>query len=262
MTRRLPGLMLLAAATACTEVGTDPNAVVALEFEGAADPSIVAGDSLRDSLGVLEPLRFTALNFKGEPVPDAVAVFSSPDTIVRISSDGIVFARGPKPDATPVRVFATIGSLQSQPDSLFVVLRADSIKADKATEDVPVGENGGASSADSLRFFVFGDSANGKPGPIAHWLVSYQLRYRGALLSPTDTSIAYTFEASGGTTPRRLATFIDTTDAQGRSARRVFVRSMPAASTEDTIFLVATIRSRTAGAAPISAQTTILLRRQ
>jgi hypothetical protein len=261
MTRRLLAL-LVAASAACTEVGSDPDAPVALQFEGSAYPSIVASDSLRDSLGLLQPLRATALNFEGEPIPDVPAVFSSPDTIVRVMSDGVVYARGPKADAAPVRVFATIGSLQSPPDSLFVVLRADSLAAVKATEAITVGPNGGTSGPDSLRFSVFGDSASGSPGPIAHWLVSYQLRYRGTLLSPTDTSVAYTFEATGGATPRRVPTFIDTTDAQGVSARRVFVRSIPAAATEDTIVLVATIRTRTVGAPPISAETMILLRRQ
>lgn len=256
------GLLLLAVGViaGCTEVATDPDAVVAMRFDGAAYPSVVASDSLRDSLGVVQPLRFTAFNYKGEPVPGAVAVFSSPDTIVRVTSDGVVFARGLKSDGTPVRVFATVGSLQSQPDSLFVVPRADSIRAGKDVEIVTVGATGGTSGPDSLSFFVLGDSASAASGPVAHWLVSYQLSYRGTLLAPTDTSIAYTFEATGGTMPRRLGTFIDTTDAQGKSARRIFVRSIPAAVTEDTIFLVATIRSRAAGAPPISAKTMILLR--
>jgi hypothetical protein len=267
MTRRSVAPLALAALilvdVGCTEVATNPNAVVALRFDGSAYPSIVAGDSLRDSLGLLQPLQLTALNYRGDPVEGAPVVFSSPDTIVRVGEGGVVFARGFKADAAPVRVFATVGTLQSKPDSLFVVPRADSIDAAKDAEVVIVGSLGGTSGADSLRFFVFGDTATGRP-PVAvpFWLVSFQLRYKGTLIAPTDTTFAYTFEATGGATPRRLPIAIDTTDAQGKATRRLFVRSLPSAVAEDTIFLIATMRTRQANVAPLTAETMILLRRQ
>ena len=171
--------------------------------------SIVAGDSLRDSLGAIQRIRATGLNYKSEPVAAAPFVFSSPDTILRVFSDGVVFARGRKPDGIPTRVFATTGSLQSQPDSLLVVARADSIKAvtaDTAIVIVPGSATvppGGRT--DSLRFTLFGDTLAGAPKVVVPgWLVSFQLRYRGALLTPTDTATAYTFVFAGsGTTTRR-----------------------------------------------------------
>ena len=257
-------VMLLAfVASACTDVGTDPNAVVALRFEGSIYPSIVAGDSLRDSLGALQPLKATALNYKSEPVDGAEIVFSSPDTVLRMLSGGDVFALARKPDGSAARVFATIGSLQSQPDTLFTVPRADSMSAAKARDSMVVSASGGTSGPDSLRYFVFGDTAaTGPKAPVPAWLVSFQFRYHGTTITPTDTSFAYTFEASGGATPRRIATFIDTTDTQGKASRRIFVRSLSPTVTEDTIFLIATARPRTRNGTPISRETMILLRRQ
>jgi len=248
---------------ACTEVGTDPNAVVAIRFEGSPYPSIVAGDSLRDSLGAIQRLTATGLNYKSEPVTGAAFVFSSPDTILRMFSDGVVFARGRKPDGIPTRVFATSGSLQSQPDSLLVVPRADSMKADKAVDTIPVDvSRNEATTPDTLRFHLFGDTVAGAPKTIIpSWIVTFQLRYHGAVLVPTDTSVAYAFKVLNTSPPRRLPTFLDTTDTGGKVERRVFVRRLSPTVTEDTIFLIATARARKTGLPPISAQTMILLRR-
>lgn len=259
--RRLAVLFALVG-VACTDVGTNPNAVVAIRFDGSAYPSIVAGDSLRDSLGVIQPLKVFGLNYKSEVVPNAPFVFSSPDTILRMFAGGVVFARGRKADASPARVFATSGSLQSQPDSLFVVPRADSMKAVKAVDTITINPTGGL-TPDTLRYQLFGDTLAGAPkAPISSWLVTFQLRYRGALLAPTDTSFAYPFVVTNTNPPRRLDAFVDTTDASGSAERRVFVRSISTGASEDTIFLIATARARKVGLPPISAETMILLRRQ
>ena len=246
---------------ACTDVSTDPNAVVALRFQGAAYPSIVIGDSLRDSLGVLQVLQAVGLNFRGDAVAGAPFEFSSPDTSLRLFSDGVVFARTPNANANPALVFARTGSLQSQPDSLRVVARGDSIKALKDADTIlfDPGSNG-ASAPNAAYAQVFGDTAVGKPKVLVpSWLVSFQLRYRGALISPSDTSLAFTFELNSALT-KRFQTIVDTTDPSGNAGHRIFVRSLAADVAEDTIFLVSTIRQRKANTDPISVETMILLR--
>ena len=223
MTRRglaalIPAIAGVAGATAlaCTDVSTDPNAVVAVRFDGSAYPSIVVGDSLRDSLGARQP------------------------------------------------IFATSGSLQSQPDSLLIVPRADSIKDAQDVDTATVGDQGGASTGLTLLpFSVFGDTLAGAPkAAVPGWLVSFQLRYHGVLLPPTDTSTAFTFVTVGsGVNTLLKATFVDSTDASGKAERGVFVQSIPAAVTRDTIYLIATIRARKAGVAPKSDTTMILILR-
>jgi len=247
-------------AACITEVSTDPNAVVAVRFDGSAYPSIVAADSLRDSLGALQPLRATGLNYKGNAVEGAGFVFSSPDTVLRVFETGNVFATRRKTDATPARVFATAGKLQSVPDSLFVVQRADSMKAAKQVDTISFDATagGGTTAPGSLAFGVFGDTAAGKPkAPVTSWLVSFQLRYHGTTISPTDTSYAYTFELNT-TQTARVPTSVDTTEASGSAGRRVFVRTL--SRPEDTLVIVATMRQRKANTAPIRDSTLIVIR--
>ena len=246
--------VLAFATVACTDVATDPDAVVALRFEGSAYPSIVAGDSLRDSLGALQALIATPLNYLNEPVEGASVVFSSPDTVLRVFDDGVVYATRRKQADSVTLVYAAIGSLQSQPDSLFTVPRADSL-ARVVAEDTANAAPGGATTPDELAFSVFGDTVAGQPKrAVQAWLVSFRLRYQGALLSPTDSTVAYSWT---GTT-RRILSFVDTTDASGRVGRKVFIRAPR--TPEDTIFLIATVRQRKAGSAPLSAETRIVIR--
>ena len=261
----IPAIVGAAGATAlaCTDVATDPNAVVAVRFEGSAYPSIVVGDSLRDSLGARQPIFATGLNYKGEAIAGAEFVFSSPDTNLRVVNNGMVFARSRKTDGSPARVFATAGSLQSQPDSLLIVPRADSIKAAQDVDTAGVLPAGSASTGLTLLpVSVFGDTLAGAPkAGVPGWLVSFQLRYHGVLLPPTDTSTAFTFISVGPSDTLRKATFVDSTDASGKAERGVFVQSIPAAVTRDTIYLIATIQARKAGVAPKKDTTMILILR-
>ena len=261
MSRRVFAVLGALIAGACTEPITDPNAVVALRMDGSGYRSIVGNDSLRDSLGNTVSVRATPLNYKNEQVDGAPIVFASPDTILRVNDAGGVFARGIRTDAAPSFIFASVGSLQTTPDTVFTVARADSIKAERDVQTMNVTSTGGVSLPDSLPFTVMGDTAAGKPKvTVRSWLVSYQLLFKGTLLSPTDTTTAYTFWPTAGTNARRIASFIDTTDASGRAARGVFVRSISKA--QDTIYLVATVRLRKADSNPKSDTTLIVLQQR
>ena len=259
--KRLLFVLALVAGGACTEVTTDPNAIVAVQFDGSAYPSIVADDSLRDSLGALQPLRATGLNYKGDPIEGAGFVFSSPDTVLRVYETGDVFATRRKPDGTPARVFATVGKLQSVPDTLFVVQRADSMKAVKQVDTALFSPGIGAATAEnSPTFQVFGDTAVGQPkAPVRKWLLSLQLRYKGTTIATTDTSFAFTFERLGGTTnAARVQMIVDTTDDSGIAGHRVFVRDLDQA--EDSIYLIATVRQRKANTEPLRDSTLVIIR--
>jgi hypothetical protein len=258
--RRFPLLAVLVGA-ACTEVSTDPNTVVAVRFDGSPYPSIVALDSLRDSLGALQPLTATGLNYKGDAVLGAKFAFSSSDTNLRVFDDGNVYALRRKTDAAPAKVYATAASLQSVPDSLFVVQRADSIKAVKQIDTALFTPGVGAATAPgSPTFQVFGDTAAGKPkATVQGWLVSLQLRYNGTTIATSDTGFAFTFETAGsGTNTIRVQRIVDTTDASGIAGHRVFVRNLT--GTEDSVYLVGTIRQRKAGTLPIQDSTLIRIR--
>ena len=249
------------AALACTDVNTDPNAVVAIRFDGSAYPSIVAQDSLRDSLGALQPLRVTPLNYRGNAVAGATVVFSSPDTLVEMRPGGIVYARTTKTDATGVRVFATVGSLQSTPDTLFLVARADSIAADSTTMTRPPGAK---LVPDSITFRVRASGVAGAAAtPVPYWLVSFQLRFHDRLLAPTDTTAIYTISATGpSATERAIRSFIDTTNSAGTVTRGLIINCGALAATgPDSVIVIATIRDRRPDTKPKSAQTVVRLER-
>jgi len=242
----------------CTQVATDANAIVALRFEGSAYPSVVEGDSLRDSLGVVQPLVATALNYRNEPVPDAPMEFLSRDTVLQVFEDGVVYARGRRPD-TVATVFAATGTLQSQPDSLFVVLRADSIVADSATMTRPPG---GFVIPDSIAFKVFVPGADGAAATAArHWLVGFQLQLHDQLLDPTDTTDAYMFTGDYRDLRRVRRTFIDTTSAAGVVSRGLVVHCEALVSGADSVIVIATMRDRRPGTEPKRAQTVVRLQR-
>jgi hypothetical protein len=230
-------------------------------MDGSGYRSIVGGDSLRDSLGNVALLRATPFNYKNERVDGATIVFASPDTILLISQEGGVFAKDVRKDKAASLIYASVGSLQTVPDTLFTVVRADSIRAERDVQTMNVTATGGVSLPDSLPFTVMGDTAAGKPKvTVRSWLVSYQLVYEGTPLSPTDTTKAYTFWPTAGTNARRIASFIDTTDASGRAARGVFVRSISAP--EDTILLIATVRLRDKDSKPKTDTTLIVLQQR
>ena len=253
MRRRVIAAMIATvavSAAACTEVSTDPNAVAAIQFDNAGYPSVVAGDSLRDSLGILLPLSAIALNNDGDPIEGAEIVYSSPDTVLRMDPGGVVFARGLNPGGAATRVFATVGSLQSQSVSLLTVSRADTMTA------VVEADTTSGQIFDEAAFNVRGDTVASTPrAPIPGWLVSFQLRYRGALLPAGDSSVAYPMVTAAN---RRIPMFVDTTDAQGRAGRQVFLRSprLP----EDTIYLIARTHRRKQGTTPLTAETRLIFR--
>jgi hypothetical protein len=260
-------LLCALAAVACTDVTTDPNTVVALRFAGAAYPSIVIGDSLRDSLGAIQVLRATGLNFRGDSVPGTVFDFSSPDTSLKLFQDGVVFARTPRADPTQAAiVYARTGPLLSQADSLFVVPRADLLTATKAADTVLFDAGSGGSSAQNVSYFqVLGDTGTTAGAPkavVRGWLVSFQLRYHDQLIPVADTSFAFTGEVSLGSTPIRFQRATDTSDASGLVGHRLFVKSLAAGATEDTIFVVGTARRRKANTDSLTAETMFILRRR
>jgi hypothetical protein len=107
-------------ALACTKVGTNPTVPVAIEFFGPPLPSVIVGDSMRDTSGNAVPLRATVFNSDDQPIPDAPIHFLALDSLGRVELDtttGTLVGR----DTGRVRVIAHVGSLQSQPITLTVV---------------------------------------------------------------------------------------------------------------------------------------------
>ena len=100
------------AAVACTDLSGGSTSVLSIQFDSLAAPSVVVGDTLRDTTGaVIFPVVHT-FNFKGEEITSIPVRFQSPDSGVVVDSiTGVVF--GDSLRSTPARIVATVGTLQA-----------------------------------------------------------------------------------------------------------------------------------------------------
>ena len=213
---------------ACFEVPTGANDILSIEFKPLASPSVVVGDSLRDTLGAIQPLSITAFNYSGAEVENPPVIFTALDRGIKVDSvTGIVSGDSARSTA---RVFATVRGLSiSVP--IAVVLRPDTVL--------------GANARDSLSYSVL-DSAN-ISAPIGVKVVhatpvdttavpSYLVSFR--ILSPVDTAFAkLVTETSARST-------LDTTDAGGVASRRVRIDVSRLASAVDSVIVQAFVRYR------------------
>jgi len=122
----IAAVMGAAGVLACTKVNTGPDVPVAIETFAPPLPSVVVGDTMRDTAGNVAPLRATVYNADGNPIPDAPIHFLALDSARRIDLDtatGIVVGR----DTGQTRVIAHVGSLQGQPIDVTVVQRPTAI---------------------------------------------------------------------------------------------------------------------------------------
>ena len=112
--RALIAMVLIAAvagAGACAEINTDPNFAAAIAIDTLPFPSVVAHDSLRDSLGVARPLHGSVFNIEGNVLSSIAVSFRTPDSGATVDSvTGYVVADSAR--STVVRVIAVAGAVQ------------------------------------------------------------------------------------------------------------------------------------------------------
>src|SRR5687768_11479309 len=104
--------LLSVALLACTDVSGSSTSVLSIQFDSLAAPSVVVGDTLRDTTGAVILPVVRAFNFDGEEITSVQAWFQSPDSGVVVDSiTGIIV--GDSLRSTPARIVATVGSLQA-----------------------------------------------------------------------------------------------------------------------------------------------------
>lgn len=244
MTRRLGVVAAVVAAAvvgACTQVSSDPKAVVALVFDSLPYPAVVAGDTLRNEAGVATPLRASALNVDGDEVPDAPVTYLLLDSGATLLSGSLLLSTNLA--ATSLRIIAQVGTLQSRTLSLFVTPRPDSVSL--------------SGTVDTLRFVIPDGNSNTSAPVTAHvwsntlapavsasgWIVRYSVEYHGAPLA-AGSSFAYLVDENG----RRAAE--DTTGTDGLASRRLRVIAdsvtahLPSPTATDSLVVTATAVAR------------------
>ncbi|MBA3340225.1 MAG: hypothetical protein H0T48_00140 [Gemmatimonadaceae bacterium] len=218
------------AVVACTDIPSEPGAVLSFSVDSLPFPSVVLGDSLRDTAGVVSPLTVTAYNFQGAVIPDVPVRFSTRDRGVSVDSvTGIV--TGDSLRSTPARLVARVGTLEA-PFSLDVTLRPDTVAA--------------VAARDSLLYSLIDTTVNvstpltvrvrhglgSSDSAVKAWLVTF------AIVSPGDTALARLVDEGG------RASLTDTTDAGGVAGRRIRLNAARVTSARDSVVLQASVKYR------------------
>ena len=123
-------LAVVIAAT-CTSIPTDPTAVFSLAVDSLPSPSVVAGDTLRDTTGAAKPLTGRAYNIQNQVLTNVHVQFLSLNPH-QLTVSAKNFAIGTLAGDSIVRVIADANGLQSLPFNVPVVLKPTSMVSSRS----------------------------------------------------------------------------------------------------------------------------------
>jgi hypothetical protein len=216
------------AAFACTDLSGSSGSILSIRFDTLAAPSVVVGDTLRDSTGAVVIPTVHAFNFKGDEIPEPPVFFLSPDSGVTVdSATGIVVADSLR--STAARIIATVGTLQAV-QLVNVTLSPDLLQA--------------VNARDSLQYSLVDTTKNLSPqlqvklthgispddSAVKSWIVSF------AIVSQSDPRLGELVNDAG------KPSLVDTTDASGVAGRRIRLHPLFLTSTTDSIEVSATAK--------------------
>ena len=223
----LAGATLVVAALACGEVPTLPGGIAYISPVILPSPAVALGDTLRDSLGVVTPIKVFGIDDAGDTVRTIEPVFvvtTVPGKSVRITSTQLVIGDSIR----TAQIVGQVGSrLQTPPASLDVVNQPDSIAASSATS----ARFPAATATEVTSTLTLGVSVTSPPVPPAAraGVKSIIVRYLVTRIFPAsasipDTTLVLLDDAGRFRLPTGRAS-TDTTDASGTASRRI--RAIP-----------------------------------
>ena len=219
-------------AVACTDISGSSTSVLSIQFDSLSAPSVVVGDTLRDTTGaVIRPV-VHAFNFQGEEIIPAPVFFLSPDSGITVDSvTGIVV--GDSLRSTPARIVATVGTLQAI-QNVDVTLRPDLVQA--------------VNGRDSLQYSLLDTTLNVSP------LLTVTLTHG---VAPNDSSVksyivSFAIVAQSNPQLGELVndagkpSVVDTTDASGIAGRKIRLHPLflSSGTAVDSIVVNATAKYR------------------
>ena len=215
----LGAVITVAAVYACSEVSTDPDVPVAIEIVPAVLPSIAEGDTLRDTLGAVQPVIVRVLNSQNQVIPDApVRFFAIRNDLGVIDVDTITgTVAGLR--VGEADVVARVNGLQSVRLTMRVTPAPDTVAPASALVD-SVLYGIGDDTARTLAVTVSkrDTTASGRDTllPVPFWRVRYTIVDPPDLATNTDTTRVYIAHEGSNRLSR-----VDTTDASGVARRRL-----------------------------------------
>ena len=220
------------AALACTDLsGTGSStSVLSIQFDSLAAPSVVVGDTLRDTTGAVIIPVVHAFNFDGDEITSIPVRFQSPDSGVVVDSiTGIIV--GDSLRSTPARIVATVGTLQA-------IQRLDlTLRPDLAA---------GLHDRDSLSYSLLDTTLNVSPqltiklthgvAPDDSVVKSYIVSF--AIVSQSNPQLGELINDAG------KPSVVDTTDTNGVAGRSIRLHPLFITAPVDSIIVNATARYR------------------
>ena len=217
-------------ALACADVSGSSTSVLSIQFDSLAAPSVVVGDTLRDTTGAVIVPSVHAFNFNGDEITPVTVRFQSPDSgLVVDSVTGII--RGDSLRSTPARIVATVGSLQAI-QRLDLTLRPDLLA--------------GLHDRDSLSYSLLDTTLNVSPqltvklthgvAPADSVVKSYIVSF--AIVSQSNPQLGELINDAG------KPSVVDTTDTNGVAGRTIRLHPLFIVDAVDSIIVNATARYR------------------
>ncbi len=218
---------------------TNPTVAVAISFDTLPYPAVVAGDTLRDSLGRAAPMHAVAYNSSGAVIASPTIRYIAIDTGITIDPTGIVTAQA---RTGKIRIVASVNGLQSIAETLSIARQPNGVIPTVSLTDtlhyaLPDNPNTNVSCSFGVQVTT-ADTAGGIVGTQG-WLVSYQAFHGGQALLQSDTTLATIWNDGAP-----VATSVDTTSTTGTAARRLRVRPQALTVTNDSIIVMASVRYR------------------
>ena len=200
----------------CGDVPTFADGIASISPIEFPSLAVVAGDTLRDSLGRAAPLRVRAFDRDGQAVPGVTAVYlvSPADAGIRIDAKGFVIATD---SVRAVHLVARIGGrLQTADTSLYVVARPDQIVGQGTTDSLA-----GAPAKGPLQVTVTGTRGTTR-SPTRGIVVKYQIVAVNGVTT-IDSSRVFLVDDANKPLRNSSTTAIDTTDVSGVASRFITV---------------------------------------
>jgi hypothetical protein len=221
------------AALACTDVSGSSTSVLSIQFDTLAAPSVVVGDTLRDTTGAVIVPVVRAFNFNGDEITSVTVRFQSPDSGVVVDSiSGIIV--GDSLRSTPARIVATVGTLQAI-QRVDVTLRPDFITALHDRDSLSYSVLDTTLNVTSQQTMLTVKLTHGvapNDSVVKSYIVSFEI------VEQADPRLAELVNGSG------KPSIVDTTDANGVAGRAIRLHPLFLTSAVDSIIVNATTKYR------------------
>lgn len=222
----------LAGVVSCTDLSGSKLPVLSIQFDTLPYPSVVVGDTLRDSTGAIVHPVVHAFDFDGKEIVPAPVFFLSPDSGVTVdSATGIIVADSLR--STPARIVATVGSLQAI-QRVNVTLRPDTILGVNALDSLLYSIVDTTLDVSPLLTIKLSHGAVPNDTAVASYIVSF------AIVSQPEPNLADFVNDAG------KVSLVDTTDASGIAGRKIRLHpvALGSATEVDSIIVNATAKYR------------------